>query len=273
MCSNRRIHFAYFLVFSLLMHMILLAVPLSLKVDNKKEIMEVFYFSLGGEHVAQGGNSVEQNQGVQLKPGTISHEQRTTNLPSSPDVSNDLRERKRRNTPMVGAAATAPHNTKEGITDDRTVVAGEEKQPLSIVAHNTTQAIEGALSDNRSEVDRLNTAVSGAGDGMSATGAEGSAGPLYAAFGATDGPRFLHRELPEYPFVSKKRGEEGTAVLTLLIDGRGRLLSAEVVSATNAAFAEAALRAMKKSTFKPAEKNGKPVTSKAILPVRFTLDQ
>ena len=272
MCSNRRIHFAYFLVFSLLMHMLLLAVPLSLKVDNKKEIMEVFYFAGGGAGEGPGRNNLQQKETVKKEPGAISHERRASISPSSPSLSNDLRNRKNRETTMVVDNVPKPARREE-IADDNAVAVDKTEQVAPVIDQSTSPSSEGELSYNRAGGEGAFSAGFGTGEGMNAAGLEGSGSALDAMFGATDGPHFLHREVPEYPFVSKKWGEEGTALLRLQIDEKGTLVNAEVINATNGAFAEAALRAMKKSTFKPAHKNGKPVTSKAVLPVRFRLDQ
>ena len=273
MCSNRRIHFAYFLVFSLLMHMLLLAVPLSLKVDNKKEIMEVFYFAGGGAGEGPGRNNLQQKETVKKEPGAISHERRASISPSSPSLSNDLRNRKNRKTTMVVDNVPRQPARREEIADDNAVAVDKTEQVAPVIDHSTSPSSEGALGYNRAGGEGAFSAGSGTGEGMSAAGLEGSGGDLDAEFGATDGPQFLHRELPEYPFVSKKRGEEGTALLRLQIDDKGNLVKADVINATNAAFAQAALSAMKKSTFKPAHKNGQPVPVRAILPVRFRLDQ
>ena len=162
---------------------------------------------------------------------------------------------------------------REEIADDSAVAVGKTEQVAPVIDHSTSPSSEGALGYNRAGGEGAFSAGSGTGEGMSAAGLEGSGGDLDAEFGATDGPQFLHRELPEYPFVSKKRGEEGTALLRLQIDDKGNLVKADVINATNTAFAEAALSAMKKSTFKPAHKNGQPVPVRAILPVRFRLDQ
>jgi len=59
----------------------------------------------------------------------------------------------------------------------------------------------------------------------------------------------------------------------VVIDATGRLTRAEVVEASDRMFAEASLEALKKSTFLPARRNGRPVTSRALLPIRFSLTE
>ncbi len=95
--------------------------------------------------------------------------------------------------------------------------------------------------------------------------------PIDTKFGSSVAPAFLHREMPVYPLLARRLGKEGKVVLRLTIDERGNLLDIEVLKKADFGFTEAAIEAVKKSTFLPAEKDGKPVASRAILPIRFTL--
>ncbi|MBU1398738.1 MAG: TonB family protein, partial [Proteobacteria bacterium] len=95
--------------------------------------------------------------------------------------------------------------------------------------------------------------------------------PVKTEFGTAAAPSFLHREMPVYPAFARKLGKEGEVVLRLTIDERGNLLNVEVLETAEYGFTEAAVDAVKKSTFLPAKKNGKPVASRALLPVRFIL--
>ena len=106
---------------------------------------------------------------------------------------------------------------------------------------------------------------------VQATPAESSSEPVETEFGAAVAPSFLHREMPVYPVFARKLGREGRVVLRLTIDARGNLIDVEVVETAGYGFMEAAVDAVKKSTFLPAKKKGKPVASRALLPVRFTL--
>jgi len=90
-------------------------------------------------------------------------------------------------------------------------------------------------------------------------------------FGTAIGPKFLRSELPAYPMIARKLGKEGKVVLRLTIDERGNLLNVEIVEKADYGFTEAAIEAVKRSTFLPAKRDGKPVASRAILPIRFML--
>jgi protein TonB len=97
--------------------------------------------------------------------------------------------------------------------------------------------------------------------------------PIETRFGASVAPAFLHREMPVYPLMARKLGREGKVVLRLTIDKNGNLQNVEVIDGAGYGFTEAAVEAVKKSTFLPAKKDGKPVASRALLPIRFRLER
>ena len=97
--------------------------------------------------------------------------------------------------------------------------------------------------------------------------------PIETIFGASVAPAFLHKEIPVYPMMARKLGREGKVVLKLTIDEKGNLLDVEVIKKADYGFTEAAVEAVKKSTFLPAKKDGNPIASRAILPIRFQLER
>ncbi|MEN6621659.1 MAG: energy transducer TonB [Smithella sp.] len=98
-----------------------------------------------------------------------------------------------------------------------------------------------------------------------------NSGVLDAKFGEGNAPRFLHRELPVYPQRAQRLGQEGKVVLKLFIDHTGRLLDVTVIETGAYGFTEAAINAIKRSTFVPARINGQSVASRAIINIRFHL--
>ncbi len=92
-------------------------------------------------------------------------------------------------------------------------------------------------------------------------------------FGSDVAPRFLHREMPIYPLLARRLGKEGKVLLRLTIDEKGNLLGVDVIEKGGYGFTEAAMEAVKKSTFLPARKDGKPIASRALLTVRFRLER
>lgn len=91
--------------------------------------------------------------------------------------------------------------------------------------------------------------------------------------GEKEGPRFLFQEKPVYPHKARRLGKEGKVVLRLIIDECGNLLNVEVLEKAGYGFTEAAIEAVRKSTFLPAKKNGKPIASQALLLIRFQLEK
>jgi TonB family protein len=100
-----------------------------------------------------------------------------------------------------------------------------------------------------------------------------SSGSVERAFGAPDGPSFLHRVVPSYPVSAKRLEKQGTVLLRVTIDECGRPCQVEVLQKAGFGLDEEAVRAVKESTFVPAKRNGKPLTCKALLPIRFVLKQ
>jgi protein TonB len=97
------------------------------------------------------------------------------------------------------------------------------------------------------------------------------AGPVVTAFGSATGPAFLRRVMPVYPAQARRRGQEGKVVLRLSIDARGNLLKVAVLEGAGFGFDEAAVDAVKRSSFRPATIRGKAVACIARLPIRFVL--
>jgi len=108
-----------------------------------------------------------------------------------------------------------------------------------------------------------------AGGGNNGSGS----GSLEMGFGSPDGPRFLLKTMPVYPPVAKRLQKEGTVLLRLTIDERGRPVDVEIVKGAGFGFDEEAVKAVKRSTFVPAKRGGKPLACRALLPIRFVLKQ
>jgi periplasmic protein TonB len=98
-----------------------------------------------------------------------------------------------------------------------------------------------------------------------------SRGIAETQFGEIGAPAFIHREMPVYPIMARRLGKEGKVVLKLLIDKNGKLQSVEVVESVGFGFTEAAVAAVKNSTYAPASRNGEKITARALIPVRFRL--
>ncbi len=84
------------------------------------------------------------------------------------------------------------------------------------------------------------------------------------------GPKLFVRALPQYPAALKQAGAAGQAVIALRIGANGRVYDPAVKSATDPAFGEAALAAMRLSRFLPRVQGGHPVEAVVEVPVEFT---
>jgi protein TonB len=99
---------------------------------------------------------------------------------------------------------------------------------------------------------------------------DGHSGPALQ-FGSSGAPSFSRQVAPVYPAQARRLGREGMVVLKLAIDAEGRLQGVEVVQAASFGFTEAALTAIRQSSYRPALKAGRPVQAQALITIRFTL--
>lgn len=89
----------------------------------------------------------------------------------------------------------------------------------------------------------------------------------------TTGIEYLKAPQPEYPPVSRRMGEEGKAVLRVLVNDKGRPERVDVQQSSGfARLDEAARQAVLRAMFKPFMEDGKAVPAYAIVPIRFQLD-
>jgi len=143
-----------------------------------------------------------------------------------------------------------------------------------------------AYTDSPSQSDTASEGsgqIGGAGEGAAVSSSAGlpggsgvdggSKGAAERAFGAPDGPSFLHRVVPSYPALAKRHEKQGTVLLRVTIDECGHPCEVEILQKAGFGLDEEAVRAVKGSTFVPAKKDGKPLTCKALLPIRFVLKE
>ena len=120
----------------------------------------------------------------------------------------------------------------------------------------------------------------GSGSGSGGTG-DGSAGA--SETGPTDGPPASIADIDPvpiraiavaYPSSARRLGQEGLVKVQAEIDNDGIVTDGRVsVSSGFGSLDDAALDAVRKARFMPAMKNGRPVASKIIIPIRFHLKQ
>ena len=90
--------------------------------------------------------------------------------------------------------------------------------------------------------------------------------------GPSEPARVLRRYQPEYPRSARRDKVEGRVMLDVQIGTRGRVGSVRVLSSSGSAVLDStAIAAVKRWSFSPALKNGKPVSSQVHVPFRFSL--
>jgi protein TonB len=79
---------------------------------------------------------------------------------------------------------------------------------------------------------------------------------------------------PEYPMLARQAEIEGTIIVKITVDERGRVLHASILkSAAQNIFDKAALEAVKQWIFEPAEQSGNPVKATITVPLEFSLNR
>ncbi len=84
-------------------------------------------------------------------------------------------------------------------------------------------------------------------------------------------PQYKIKVEPKYPEAASKAGKEGQVLLEATIDENG--IPRDIVAKTNIGFGfeDAAIAALKKTTFRPATKGGNPISLQVEIPYSFTL--
>ena len=84
-------------------------------------------------------------------------------------------------------------------------------------------------------------------------------------------PHYKFKVEPKYPEVASKAGKEGQVILQATIDENG--IPKDIVAITDIGFGfeAAAIAALKKTTFRPATKDGNPISLQVEIPYSFTL--
>lgn len=77
---------------------------------------------------------------------------------------------------------------------------------------------------------------------------------------------------PVFPDELRRLGASGLVTVSCLIDEKGNVTEPKVIKATNDAFSEPALAALKKWRFKPAKRDGEIVAIRINIPVQFSND-
>lgn len=87
----------------------------------------------------------------------------------------------------------------------------------------------------------------------------------------TEFPREKDRVTPDYPPELRAQGIEGTVLVEVDIDAAGKVVDARLKRPTGLAFDEAALKAIRASSYYPAKRGSEAVAIRVTIPVKFRL--
>lgn len=150
--------------------------------------------------------------------------------------------------PGQAATETAPQAKADA--------ARAEGMDVSSTAHDGT----GTASDK---------GTGSGGNGMGGYGGNGPSGgiPGYGNAAALQNPK------PPYPAVSRRMGEEGVVMLSVMIEADGTVSDVKVTRSSGFPRLDAsALDTVRHWRYVPAKKNGVPVAFRYAQPIRFSLD-
>ena len=84
---------------------------------------------------------------------------------------------------------------------------------------------------------------------------------------------YLRNPQPVYPLSARRRGEQGTVLLKVLVTREGAAASVGVERTSgHAALDQAALEAVRKWRFAPARRGAEPIESSVLVPIVFRLE-
>lgn len=227
---------SYGIITSISIHTIIIVIFLMLTFHEKGNDVKTFYiqFTQMGEHTVQAPPSVREIK--------------------RPKVTEPSRKEIKEETPVIKEPPVKEHEAV--IRTD----AIESHEAVNVAS--TSEPEPQATQHQGGESTASNVSYSAP---------SGTTSVVETEFGASGAPAFLKRQMPVYPMMAKKLGKQGKVVLRLFINEKGRLLNVEVVEPAGYGFTEAAMEAVKMSTFSPARENGVGIASKALLSIRFVL--
>jgi periplasmic protein TonB len=111
----------------------------------------------------------------------------------------------------------------------------------------------------------------GTGPGVGEGRGGGIGGGVFRVGGGVSAPRALNTPDPDYSEEARKAKYQGTVVLWLVVDPAGRPRDVKVARSLGMGLDQKAIEAVRKWTFEPAMKDGKPVAVQINVEVNFRL--
>ncbi|KAF0180197.1 MAG: periplasmic protein TonB [Nitrospirae bacterium] len=167
---------------------------------------------------------------------------------------------------VVGSEAAAPAKERKAPVPPRNTALSQQRVAPSVAA--TAHVTEAAVPYTALRQEAPSGQQAGRSEAQTGIPSKSSVASD-VVFGEGTGPRFVRQEQPAYPLLAKKLGKQGRVLLRLSINEKGILTHVEVLEDSGFGFAEAAVTAVRKSSFAPATSEGIPVASRARLPITF----
>lgn len=104
------------------------------------------------------------------------------------------------------------------------------------------------------------------------TGAGEEENQIFEYYAVEEPPEPISSVVPEYPPMAERANIDGTVFMRLLVNTEGTVDSV-IVEKGPKVFHSSAMNAAKKTVFKPAKQNDRPVACWVILPFRYILDK
>jgi TonB family protein len=82
-------------------------------------------------------------------------------------------------------------------------------------------------------------------------------------------PRPIYQVSAAYPFDLKKKGVSGQVIVEFVVDTKGNVRDARIVSSSDPGFENAVLQAVAKWKFRPGVRNGRVVNTRMQVPISF----
>jgi len=250
-------------VASVLVHVVLLNLPVVMSSVREVECVEMRFIIESAPAATPASPqpaNLPMHAAVRSAPETPSEAVKRPAIPRLPEPLNRKAPPRLKVNSLPKALLPTPTEPVPALKDERPADVSMPQPTEAAPAADPGGAPEASAGGNSAPQQAAVGGAYGAGHGVGS-----------AAFGSSGGPGFIRRVLPRYPRLAREMGREGTVVLSLTIDEHGILQGVEVIERAGHGFDEEALRAMHASTFRAAVRNGRPVASRAILPIRFML--
>ena len=186
--------------------------------------------------------------------------------PAEPVPQPDLPEK-----PSFADALTPPPEPVPDPIPDPKPTPAPTRQPASAAAPVPVSAPARPHAPAAATAEKPTRGPASSGDSSQQTTLQSAGGG--GGYGRIDAHPSLEQAIkPSYPIGARRRGEEGTVVLDVTVNPKGRASDVRLVSSCG--FSEldnAAQRAASQARFKPGTSNGQPVESAARLTLIFRL--